>query len=409
MIPPQLEGFLPVLENWFGTEMARIYEVPPYRADGVLLMGCPVWGRKYLDRFRQYCLPSILSQKNLAALTGRCHMVLFTDSDSFTELWAMTKGLEQTAGIALQLLVIPKEVMAFVRPKSSTGPDPIPLEGAWRPQEDPDLNKYWVLGVAGNVMLQMAGRTGMAFHMLQPDHIYADEYFPNLFRLRDAGHEAITQPGISAEITTAADDIEAYRVKDGPQKGSLPIPARDLGTLGMKHLHKQTKACLMNDAMIPDKMPHSHLLVWQGRDKIVLHCCHMNPAYLSPRLCAAAPPRIPATLDAELPAFIPDGKFYVPKIDDGMTYLEVSDKDKGALEGFVDFETFSVRWWTHVRYLEDWMAYSTTPYEIPIKRQENYIPDDEIKRQFDDVLARLIADNPPGAARRFIPRLSYQH
>jgi hypothetical protein len=54
------------------------------------------------------------------------------------------------------------------------------------------------------------------------------------------------------------------------------------------------------------------------------------------------------------------------------------------------------------------MAYSVTPYEIPIKRQRKFIKDDEITSQFNDILARLIADNPPGAARRFIPRLAYK-
>jgi hypothetical protein len=394
MNPSAIDDFLPVLESWFGTAMACLYEQPPLRGDGALLMGCPVWGKKYLDRFQNYCLPSIVSAKNLGALAGRCHMVLFTDVDSFTRLWGMTKGLE-AGGITIQLLLIPKEVMAYV---SGEKPPPRVID-----------NKYWILGVAGNVMLQMAGRGGMAFHMLQPDHIYSAEYFPNLFRLRDAGHEAITQPGISAEISTAWQEIERHRVTEGQHKGTLPISGRDLGTIGWKHLHKQTKACLMNEAIIPTKMPHSHLMVWQGERKIVVHCCHMNPAYLSPRLCAMAPTRIPATLDAELPAFIPDGKFYVPQIHDGMTYLEVSDKEKGALEEFVDFETFSERWWMHVRHLNDWMAYSIVPYEIPIRRQKKFIADDEIKRQFDDVLARLIADNPPGAARRFIPRLAYKH
>lgn len=393
MNAPQLEDFLPVLESWFGTEMARLYETPPIRGAGVLLMGCPVWGRKYLERFQNYCLPSIQSEKNLKALAGRCHMVLFTNAESFTKLWGMTKGLE-SAGISIQLLVIPNEVMAHV-PEGRQSPHVVD-------------NKYWILGVAGNVMLQMAGRAGMAFHMLQPDHIYSAGYFENLWRLVGDGHEAITQPGISAEISTAWEAIERYRIKDGPYKGTLPISGRDLGTIGWNHLHKQTRACLMNEAVIPTKMPHSHLLVWQGRDKIVLHCCHMNPAYLSPRLCAMAPTRIPATLDAELPAFIPDGKFYVPKITDGMTYLEVSDKDKGAKEEFVDFETFSERWHTHVRFLNDWLAYSATPYEIPIKRQRKYIADAEIERQFKAVLAMLM-DDKGAAAMRFIPRLAYKH
>jgi len=386
MNPSALTDFLPVLENWFGTEMARLYETAPTRRDDTLLMGCPVWGKKYLDRFQNYCLPSIVSQKNLGALAGRCHMVLFTDTDSFTRLWGMTKGLE-AGGITIQLLVIPNEVMVHV------------------PSDE--LNKYWILGVAGNVMLQMAGRVGMAFHMLQPDHIYAEDYFPNLFRLRDLGHEAIVQPGISAEISTAWEDIEPFRIKEGPSRGSLPIPSRALGNIGFKHLHKQTVSSLMNNATIPEQMPNSHLLVWQGRDKLVLHCCHMNPAYLSPRLCSLAQPRIPATLDAELPSFIGETPFYMPQNGE-MTYVEVSDKDKAADEGLVSLDVFSERCWSNVRWQFDWMPYFERAFHVPIKRQKKYIPDDEIERQFKQVHALLIDANPPGAHRRFIPRLAFQ-
>ncbi len=381
-----IDDFLPPLERLFGSLMSQVYASPPIKGDGALILGCPVWGNKYIDRFQNYCLPSMVSEANLQALAGRCHMVLFTDTDSFARLWGLTKTMEKH-GITLQILLISQEVMQFINPR------------------DPkSLDKYWLLGVCSNVHMQMCGRMGGNFHALHPDHIYARDYFPNLFRLAK-DHEVIAQPGISANILTAAPDIEKHR----DERGLLAISDRDLGTIGWKHLHRQTKACLMNDAQIPDKMPHSHLMVWQGRDKLVLHCCHMNPAFLSARLCEQAMPRIPATVDAELPAFTQHGPFYVPSIDDGMTYLEVSDDDKAGEKEFVPFELFSERWWSHVRFSYDWMPYSKVGAEVPIDPQESYIEDAEIVRQFNMILDNLIRDNPPGAAQRYIAKSAFRH
>ena len=74
---------------------------------------------------------------------------------------------------------------------------------------------------------------------------------------------------------------------------------------------------------------------------------------------------------------------------------------------WLSFEAFSERCHTHVRFLLDWMPYFETPFEVPIDPQTTYIEDDEIKRQFADVLARLMADRTD-ASLRFIPKLAYQ-
>lgn len=377
-----ISDLLPKLERWFGEIMAQVMSMPPIRGDGVLMLGAAVWGKKYADRFQSYALPSIVAKRNFDALKGRCHFVVFTDAATFARIWGLCRTLEG-GGITTQILVIPDYIMA-------------------EQHRDP-LNRYWFLGVTGNALLQMAGRTGMGMHWTFPDHLYGHSYFENLQRLVAAGHKAIVQPGISANIETAWEAIEPFRNEDG----NLAIPDVELGTIGWQHLHPQTRASLMNRATISTAMPNSHLLVWQGRDKIVLHCCHMNPAYLAPEIVAKAPTRIPATLDAELPAFLAGAPFYVPTITDGMTYLELSDGEKRVVDKFVPFDEFSERCWTHVRFLDEWMPYFRAPFAIPMHPQETGIEDADIKGEFAEVYEMLMRDKAR-AAIAFIPKLAFQ-
>lgn len=384
-----IDNLLGLLEGWYGKEMSDLYRGQPWRGPGIL-MGCPVWGEKYLERFEKYCLPTIMSPKNHAALKGRCRMVLFTDMASYARLLHFTEGME-TVGFDLDLRIIPQEIMAQLPPPGAKADDPR------------HLNKYWILGVAGNVQVQMAKRAGMAFHMLLPDHVYEQDYFPNMFRL-GAKYEGIAQTGISANVDGCGPELETYK----QEGGAITIPGRDLGDMGWRHLHKQTRASLMNDATIPDDLPESHLWTWQGRDKLHLYCCHMNAAYLSAAMCDKAPSRIPATIDAELPAFMPKD-FYVPTAEDGMTFIEVSDETKADNPKRVNAKKFAQFCWMKVRYGKQWMPYVERVCEVPIHPQATYMEADEIEAEHARLLAMLLEIRGPDTiATEFIESLAFQ-
>lgn len=370
--------YLNVLEGWFGDEMSEINGrlAPPGTG---LLMGAPIWGQHYVDRFAWYCLPSLLAPQNLAALRDNCRLVLFTDRASWAPLWNVLRGLEHGTGIEVILREIPQPVM----------------DGIYNQQGSPVDNKYWALGVAGQLCLQMAGRANMAFHMLAPDHVYAATYFENLFRIADGGYEAIAQPGISASLTQEL-HAELYTYKQ--EDGSLAIPDRDLGTMGWRHLHPQTQENMITDKTIPDNLPLSHLWVWQGEDRLYLSSCHMNAAYLSPRLCAIAPTRIPATIDAELPAFFPE-KFYVPKADDGLTFIELSDASKPHDARKGNLEAFVAACCEKTAFQEDWAPFTREVYEIPIHPQETFVDEAKIRHQHAWLLAQLQDERPTMKAK----------
>jgi hypothetical protein len=371
--PSDVIGFQAIfkaLDDWFKAEMRKLYGSAASPGTGVL-MGFPVWGQKYFDRMQQYFVASILAEKNLEALRGRCRLVLFTTEDSDIPVYIAMRALKPL-GIDLEVLTIPKTVM-----------DEVPKN---------EMNKYWVLGTVQNLLIQMAGFTGMAFHMAQPDHVFEKEYWPNIFRLGEK-HDAICQLGISATAEAAFADIELWRLPDG----SLSVPGRELGDIGWRHLHKQMHPGMQNGKWAEPGLPSTFWTSWQGRDKLHLYSCHMNPAWLSPKLCALAQTRIPATVDSELPAFIP-GDFYVPKVEDGLTFIEVSDDSKWSLPKAESFEHFSDQAWSTIKFDHAYLPYYQRVCEFPIHPQETWMEEAEIKAAHADLVKRLIADCPVNSA-----------
>lgn len=365
--------YMPLLEAWFWGEMHKVACVPPPPGNPLaptkVLMGCPLWGDEYVARFTKLCLPTIMSAKNKAALQGRCRVVLFTDVLGFPGLYYLARDMTQ-AGLETTVHVIPQEIM------SKVGNLP--------------LNKYWLLGVVQQLLIQMAGKAGMAFHQLHPDHLFAPEYYPNMFRIADANPGiGIAQTGISADIHACLEELEAFRQEDG----SLVIPDRELGDLGWRHLHKQMKGNVMGRSDLATDMPNSHYLFWVGKDKLHVNCCHMNAVWIPPEKTAKAPIKLYNALDTMLPAFMPE-TVYIPDDQDGLTFLEVSDEKKNESAARVDFATYAAQAWNTVHLSDDWTPFFEAACEIPIKEQAEYTEEAEIKKQHATVCVLLKEAKP---------------
>lgn len=379
---PRSTDAIAILWRWYVAEVGALQRMVVPRGD-TLMLGGAVWGKAYIERFAHYCLPTIAAPKNLAALGGNARLVLFTDTMGQTPLVEMLKPLAQW-GLPSQVLVMPPEVIDL----ANTGQREV----------------YHVLGAAQTILLEMAGRLGMSLAPLYPDHLHGPEYYPSLFRLA-TGADAIVQTGISADIATAAAEVEKFRQPDG----ELVIPDRDLGDIGWRHLHKQMRMYLMNDAQIPARLPHAHYVFWQGKDHLSIACCHMNPAYLSARLCETAPaPRrqrdIIATIDTKLPSLI-RGSAYVTGVDDGMGFLELSDEKKGARPGYVPLGEFVATSLRQVGFSPRYMPFFRQICEVPIHPQETYAPADLIKAQHQVLIDAIQQELRPSAALETVQKI----
>lgn len=307
-----------LLRQWYRHQLFEQCKLPGSR-EGGLLMGVPIWGAAYIKRFARYCLPSLLADGNLGALGG-CRMLLFSDRVGLSRLYELAQTLKLArVGIVPEFIEIPREVMEFMATFQQA--------------------KYLVLGTVQNLLPQIAARHGCHFHFLMCDHIYAPDYFPNLAKLGEQ-HHAIAQLCTSMLVTEGDEaDRAIHAFRRGP---TLSIPAQELTRLGWKYLHPQTRGAILTDA--PNKMPQMHLVAWVAKDRLHMHCPHQNPAWLSAAACQLAPMVAPISLDAELPALMP-GPFYVPKPEDGLACVEVSDASKPAVEQTWNFDQFAYNLW----------------------------------------------------------------
>lgn len=345
----------PLLEQWLTAKVVDLCEreAPQSRA-GHLLMGCPVWGDGYIERFTALTARSLLAGPNLAALRGRCRMDLFTDAAGFPSLWQFAKSMGRH-GLDVRVHVLPEPIMA---------------EAA----ADKD-NKFWILGTVQQFLIQTAGWLGMGFHAIHADLLYPSRYFPNLLRLGEK-HHAIAHATISANVAGVRGEATRWALPDG----SLTIPTDELGAMAWRHLHPQTAANLMNRGTEELDLPTSHCCIWQGYDRLHVYSCHMNAAWMSPRLCFNAPVKLFNAIDCALPYFMPLS-FYVPTVEDGVMFIELSDDSKPGYDKRVSPELHAAICWSHTAFRDDFLPFFARGSEIQIGQQPSWLTGAHIARR----------------------------
>ncbi len=343
---------VPKLEDWYYAALARLYDEVPPRRDGILVMGCPVWGDQFIHEFAHWCVPSMMEPESAAALRrDGCRLVVCTTAADRPALLRAIAGLDR-AGVELQFIEIPEEVIQLAR-------------------ESPQI-KLFLLGTAQKLVLEAARRIGGGFNMLMPDHVHGAGYYARHAELRKK-HDAIAQCGISAAREPAQADMEAFRLADL----TLSVPPTKLGDIGWRHLHNHHRANIMAPAhpvssTFPDAMPRTQLMLWRTRDRLIAHSCRPNPIWLSPALVAAIPTDLqrPATLDCEVPILAPQG-CYLTTAEDGMVALELTAGDDKPADGTrVSFDQFNRRAWNEARYSDVYLDLLGRRTELPLTPDE---------------------------------------
>jgi len=373
------------LEPWFDEEMADLYSHGATRRPGDVLMGIPIWGKEFLERFSIWCLPTLGSPENIKALAGRCRLVIFRPPAARPLLFRLTNWLRR-AGIEVQYRDIPDWVMA----EMVAGEDASPEEREYKY----DL-QFCMIGCVQNILAHMAGRDGMGFHMLMPDHVYAKDYFANMFRLAK-NHDAIVQAGLSVNIETAAPVLEAYRNQD-PAGGELVIPDRALGNVAVAHMHAESLALFMNHGNLKpgeERIPRGPRLIWQSKEALHIYSCFQNAVWLAPHLMANAPIAFTSTMDCLLTEFVPPGesgepRIYIPKPSDGMGFIEVSPPEKRIFGKFVSAPQFCEWLWNRVNFTRDYWPYFKRPMVLETDLNPDMPFGFEVEEQFSQVMGML--------------------
>lgn len=314
-----------VVANWYARERAALRPMA-----GSLMLGGIVYGRTFLGLLTGYSLPSMLAKANREALKDAV-LAFYTDRESCADLLLMLGA----ARINATVRVIPDDVMASP--------------------------KFWPrLSAAQGLLCILAARSGMPFHMLMPDQVYSEGYFPRLMAL-GARHRRIAHNGLNVQLE-AGKELDAYTRGD-----ALTISARDLTDISWPRLHWRMSPFVMNTAGVPERMPNCHYQVWRARDRVMLFSPHNNTAYMDAATCAKLDTAEPTenTLDA-ISQRLFGTDYYTPTLDDDMAFigLEYSDPSAHPQDGFhVGMGEFLRRCREHAP--DSLLCYCAKPSEMP--------------------------------------------
>ena len=362
MVVKRMESMSPMLAQFFGASLLKIHEQMP-TSHGGLLMGCPVWGRPYIDRMVKYSLPTLGSPRNIKYLSGKAVLVFFCFEEDRPYLWEATRWLRQE-----RIHTLFRDLPPGLR------------EIAIAKERD---DKYGILAPVQNLLAHMAGHAEMGLHMYMPDHVYCDGYFESLAKL-GTKYPAIVHQGMSLDASKAMPELDKWRQVDN--YSSISIPALRLGDLTISCMHPRSSQNVMNyGGSIPTDggtpvLPDCRQVAWIGKDALhIADPCHLV-AWLCPELCLDAPISFTSTLDMLHPDYIPPGMWHMAGPDDGMVFAELSEPSSIVRE-WVGLERFLMRAWQQVAFTPDYMPYLSRRCLIRISEQAGYLSDAEIDRQ----------------------------
>src|SRR5678815_5458797 len=160
------------IDEWYEAEKASIEADNPMGDATFMLGGGIIYGSMFLGVFNSYCLATILSAANRAALVKRRTVLAFyTDAGTRVAL-EMVLSRAEAAGIETIVRIVPDAVMQSDR-------------------------KWERIATAQALQVQMVAQNGGAFHVMLPDQVYNDPFFPNLFKLARS-HKNIVHNGLNA-------------------------------------------------------------------------------------------------------------------------------------------------------------------------------------------------------------------
>ena len=128
----------------------------------------------------------------------------------------------------------------------------------------------------------------------------------------------------------------------------------------------------MNDRE-PGDMPSSSWLGWKASDRFIIASPHVNPTWMSPAACLEAPSRIPATLDAEVPALLPSNWRSITAEDD-MAFIELSGPEKDANHQSFTHERWANKVWQILKFDDRYLRIYGAPSEMPLPPTASDVP-----------------------------------
>lgn len=216
----------------------------------------PVWGAKYVARFVDMALPSLLAAGNLPSLpAGKCFYQVFTRSVDVPALLAAPsfRRLKELVSVSIELI------------------DDVPLE-----------NPLLAMTLCHRRALQGATEADAAYMFLLPDHVWSDGSFVKMQQLLESGKRAVMVAGIRVRAETAEPRFRREFVR-GPDQ-SLSIAPRSLVELMLSCFHPHTTAQL---ADADGNLAVSRYYWDVNGHGMIARCCDLLPMVVWPAVTNA--------------------------------------------------------------------------------------------------------------------------
>jgi len=233
-----------------------------FRRRRFAVIGSVVWGQRFVDKFMDYCLPSLLAPGNIPALARKrkvVHSIVTTEADrdrivahpAFTRL----QGLAEVV-----FTCFPQEFLER--------------------RERSEYNFYHFYGLLDHQSVFMAAALKADLYLLPIDCVYSRDCLRNFssYLERDADCCSVgSLEAVESELRAWL-DIETRR-----RANVLDLPSRELVQAAAEHPDRYFRSLTMR----PDNTEfcaHPRELVWPLADGLAIHSIFMHPLAVSARL-----------------------------------------------------------------------------------------------------------------------------
>jgi hypothetical protein len=253
----------------FLAEMARLRAENEARARNLRgrrfsVIGSIVWGEKFVDKFMNYCLPSLLAPGNIPALArkGRVvHSIVTTDAD--------------------RERIMAHPAFATLRETAEVVFTCFPAEFLERREKD-GLNFYYFYGLLDHQSVFLARALDADLYLLPIDCVYSSESLKNFSRHLAGQADACSVGAIECDEPELRARLDAGGHRHGPV---LDISGRDLAQAAVQYPDRYFRAMIMSPGNT-EFCAHPRELAWPFADGLAMHSVFMHPLSVSRRLLA---------------------------------------------------------------------------------------------------------------------------
>ena len=374
------EEFLYNLIEYYSDALDEIKaKTPPLKyTKRPIVIAFLVWGEKYTNMLLNYCLPSLLSDGNLGILCKERQPILYVHTNQeFKHIIENAEVVQRikAMSVILEYELVREEFITNLYKNSSY--------------------KYWYLGLMQSLDLYYAQSLNADYHLLLPDTVYSDQHFSGILRAVSRGHKAIIRLIISTRMEGICPLLDTYR-----QDGVITIPAADLAALSVLFIHSASEGWNVTNKNIAIESSNSHVVLWEGKDKLYLYSPHQTILYLDNDVIQRLPKRFFLTLDSELDKIIPlDIPIYCPKVEDAICLIEAtSEKQRPTKSVLNPIANFCSSFWFGTQgSLAYWRIFNEAvidPLNRDMLQQRDYMSHAEIEHAKELINDSLLTTYP---------------